>query len=91
MLNSCKLIPMHCGFFTMLELKHQHVVYFSLRASLDNKRHDAAFFLKGIQQFGKLFDFDATEPYDYAGFGQILEEIDKNFNISDKLRKVRSC
>lgn len=67
------------------------LLIFPLRASLDNKRHDAAFFLKGTKQFAKLFDFDATEPYDYAGFGQILEEIDKNFNISDELRKVRSC
>lgn len=49
---------------------------------------DPEFFLNGIRQLGKLFDFDASEPYDYAGFGQILEELDQNFNISAKLKDV---
>lgn len=37
---------------------------------------------------GKLFDFDASEPYDYAGFGQILEELDKGFDITTKVAEV---
>lgn len=49
---------------------------------------DPEFFLNGIRQLGRLFDFDASDPYDYAGFGQILEELDQNFNISAKLKDV---
>lgn len=49
---------------------------------------DPEFFLNGIRQLGRLFDFDAFDPYDYAGFGQILEELDQNFNISAKLKDV---
>lgn len=59
-----------------------------LRASLDKKRRDPEFFLNGIRQLGKLFDFDASEQYDYAGFGQILEKLDQNFNIDTQIRGV---
>lgn len=61
------------------------------RASLDEKGRDPEFFLKAIRQLGKLFDFDASEPYDYAGFGGIFEEVDQNFNISAKIREVSVC
>lgn len=61
------------------------------RASLDKKGRDPEFFLKAIRQLGKLFDFDASEPYDYAGFGEIFEEVDQSFNISAKIREVSVC
>lgn len=59
-----------------------------LRASLDKKGRDPEFFLNGIRQLGKLFDFDASEPYDYVGFGKILEKIDQQFNIDTQIREV---
>lgn len=58
------------------------------RASLDPKQRGPAFFLKGIRQIGKLFDYDVCEPYDYAGFDQILRELDTNFNIHAKFIEV---
>lgn len=58
------------------------------RASLDKKRRNPKFFLKGIQQMGKLFGFDASEPYDYAGFSEILRELEKDFNITAKYLEV---
>lgn len=58
------------------------------RSSLDKKGRDPEFFLRAIRQLGKLFDFDASEPYDYAGFGGIFEEVDPSFNMSAKIREV---
>lgn len=46
--------------------------------------------MEGIRQLGKLFDFDATESYEYVEFNRILEEIDGNFNVTDKVTKVRT-
>lgn len=63
-------------------------IIFSSRASLDKKRRDPEFFLDGIRHFGKLFDFDTSEPYDYVGFGQLLQELDTNFNVSAKIREA---
>lgn len=63
-------------------------VLFSLRATLDKKQRDPEFFLQGIRQIGRLFDFDASEPYDYIEFGHILEEVDKKFNIDTRIREV---
>lgn len=61
---------------------------FSLRASLDKKQRDPEFFLQGIRHIGRLFDFDASDPYDYVEFGHILEEVDKKFNIDTRIREV---
>lgn len=57
---------------------------------MDKKGREAEFFLEGIRQLGRLFDFDASESYDYAEFGRILEELDGKFNVLTKVREVSS-
>lgn len=55
---------------------------------MDKEGRDEAFFLKGVRNLGKLYDFDASEPFDFLGFQHILDQLDDNFDVTAKLKEV---
>lgn len=55
---------------------------------MDREGRDPEFFLEGIRQIGKLYDYDTSEPFDYAEFDQILQELDPKFKIRVKAEEV---
>lgn len=64
------------------------MVWYSLRATLDKTGRDLDFFLNGIQQFGKLYDMDGSDLIDLLEFQQIVNELDKSFDITTELKAV---
>lgn len=49
---------------------------------------DEAFFLKGVQNLGKLYDFDGSESFDFLGFQHIVDQLDDGFDVASKLEAV---
>lgn len=55
---------------------------------MDKQGRDEAFFLKGVQKLGRLYDFDGSESFDFLSFQHILDQLDDNFDIAAKLKEV---
>lgn len=60
----------------------------SFSAALDKEGRDEAFFLKGVQHLGKLYDFDDAQAFDFLSFQHILDQLDDDFDIVAKLKAV---
>lgn len=57
-------------------------------AIVNKEGRDEAFFLKGVQNLAKLYDFDGSETFDFLGFQHILEQLDEDFDVAAKLKEV---
>lgn len=59
------------------------------RAAADKEKRDEAFFLDGLRNMGKLYDFDSeSDGFDFLSFQHILDELDENFNVTSLLKSV---
>lgn len=61
-----------------------------LRAALDKEGRSESYFLDGIRNMAKLYDFDADEPYDFLSFQQDLDQLDPELDVAFKLETVSS-
>lgn len=57
-------------------------------ASMDKDGRDEAFFLNGLRNLGRLYDFDGSEAFDFLGFQHILDRVDNDFDITTILKEV---
>lgn len=57
-------------------------------AAMDKDGRDEAFFLNGLRNLGRLYDFDGSEAFDFLGFQHILDRVDDDFDITTILKEV---
>lgn len=60
----------------------------AFRASLDKNGRDVDYFLKGLRNLGKLYDYDEPETMDLIEFQNTLDRLDPGFDVASKLQTV---
>lgn len=82
-----KYFPFFPFFFFLKHITWQRFDL-TFSATVNKEGRDEAFFLKGVQNLAKLYDFDGSETCDFLGFQHILDQLDEDFDVAAKLKEV---